>query len=63
MDLELDRAKVVARLTQEGWQLLRHGTDRDIYRHPAHAHPAILPRHRKLTPGVARSIAKLAGWR
>jgi predicted RNA binding protein YcfA (HicA-like mRNA interferase family) len=63
MDLELDRAKILARLTREGWELLRHGADHDPYRHPAHVHPVILPRHRRLTPGVARSIAKLAGWR
>ncbi|BCP51421.1 hypothetical protein K32_00380 [Kaistia sp. 32K] len=63
MDLELDRAKIIARLTREGWELYRHGADHDIYRHPAHPHPVILPRHRTLTPGVARNIAKLASWR
>lgn len=63
MDLELDRNKIVARLVREGRVFVRHGADHDIYRHPAFAQPAIVPRHRTVTPGVARSIAKLAGWR
>ena len=60
MPLETNTVKVKARLEKEGWQLVG-GTRHDKYRKPGM--PAILvPRHRTVTPGVARSIAKAAGW-
>ena len=60
--LELHRQKVAARLEREGW-IARHGRD-DIYEHPERPGRAtVVPRHRTLTPGVARSIAKIADWR
>ena len=46
---------------REGWQV-RHGGDHDVYKHPARPGRIILPRHRMLSPGVARVIAKQAGW-
>jgi hypothetical protein len=36
--------------------------DHDVYKHPARPGRIILPRHRMLSPGVARVIAKQAGW-
>ncbi len=63
MEPERDRGKIVARLTREGWELARHGGEHDIYRHPEKNFPVVVPRHRTLSPGVARSIAKAAGWR
>jgi mRNA interferase HicA len=59
--LETNRNKVAARLVREGWQV-RHGGDHDVYKHPARPGRIILPRHRMLSPGVARVIAKQAGW-
>jgi mRNA interferase HicA len=60
--LETNRTKVVARLQREGWQL-RHGGKHDIYQHPQWPDRAIVvPRHRTLSLGVARAIAKAAGW-
>jgi predicted RNA binding protein YcfA (HicA-like mRNA interferase family) len=59
---ETNTRKVVARLEREGWSKLPGGRH-DKYVH--HARPGVLivvPRHRELSPGVARSIAKLAGW-
>jgi predicted RNase H-like HicB family nuclease/predicted RNA binding protein YcfA (HicA-like mRNA interferase family) len=53
--------KVAARLLREGWEL-RHGADHDIYKHPTRSGRIILPRHRTLSPGVARAVAKQAGW-
>jgi len=44
-----------------GWVLVRHGGGHDVYRH-AQKGVVIVPRHRELSPGVARSIAKAAGW-
>jgi mRNA interferase HicA len=58
---ETNRSKVAARLVREGWQV-RHGGDHDVYKHPARPGRIILPRHRMLSPGVARVIAKQAGW-
>jgi len=59
---ETDRTKVVARLIREGWELARHGGSHDVFRHPTKRDVITVPRHRTLTPGVARSIAKTAGW-
>ena len=59
---ETNRRKVVARLTRDGWSFV-HGGEHDKFTHPNH--PGVLivvPRHRELSPGVARSIAKQAGW-
>lgn len=58
---ETDRAKVAARLVREGW-VIRHGSDHDVYKHPERPGRIVLPRHRTLSPGVARSVAKAAGW-
>jgi len=60
---ETNRAKVVRRLTQEGWRLARNGAEHDIYDHPSKAGVLTDPRHRTLSPGVARQIAKIASWR
>jgi mRNA interferase HicA len=57
---ETHRAKVVSRLLREGWELARHGSAHDVYRHPAKGVMAV-PRHRTLSAGVARSVAKAAG--
>jgi predicted RNA binding protein YcfA (HicA-like mRNA interferase family) len=60
--VETSQAKILQRLKAEGWFFVRHGVDHDIYRHPDRSGAIHLPRHRKLSPGVARSIAKAAGW-
>jgi predicted RNA binding protein YcfA (HicA-like mRNA interferase family) len=59
---ETNRNKVVTRLERDGW-VGRHGGDHDVYKHPARPGRIIVPRHRSLSPGVARAIAKAAGWR
>jgi predicted RNA binding protein YcfA (HicA-like mRNA interferase family) len=59
--LETDRRKVTGRLAGEGWQA-RHGGDHDVYKHPDRPGRIIVPRHRTLSIGVARAIAKAAGW-
>jgi len=60
---ETSRAKIIDRLTAEGWTLTRHGGDHDIWEHPDVMAPAIVPRHRELSVGVARQIARIAGWK
>lgn len=63
MKPETDKRKVVKRLEGAGW-IVRHGAEHDIYTHPSRPNQAaVVPRHRTLTLGVARSIAKAAGWK
>lgn len=57
---ETNRRKIVDRLEAEGWT--NHGGgNHDLYRHPTLGAVAV-PRHREISPGVARDIAKRAGW-
>lgn len=59
--LEVNRAKIVRRLLKEGWKN-EGGTKHDAYTHPDFDFPVIVPRHKSLSPGVARTIARAAGW-
>jgi predicted RNA binding protein YcfA (HicA-like mRNA interferase family) len=62
MKLETDRSKIVARLEREGW-VSEGGAKLDKFAHPERPGVKIMvPRHKTLSPGVARSIAKAAGW-
>ena len=59
---ETNRRKVAARLARDGWSLV-HGGEHNKYTHPDHRDVLIvLPCHRELSKGVARSIARQAGW-
>jgi mRNA interferase HicA len=58
---ETNRSKVAARLRRDGW-IERHGGDHDVYKHPGKLGRIVVPRHRDLSPGVARAIARAAGW-
>jgi predicted RNA binding protein YcfA (HicA-like mRNA interferase family) len=60
--VETNRARILQRLEADGWIFVRHGADHDIYRHPGKPGAIHLPCHRTLSPGVARSIARAAGW-
>ncbi|MGE3833006.1 MAG: type II toxin-antitoxin system HicA family toxin [Parvibaculaceae bacterium] len=42
--------------------MARHGAEHDIYRKSGEMRVLSVPRHRELSPGVARQIAKVAGW-
>jgi predicted RNA binding protein YcfA (HicA-like mRNA interferase family) len=62
MGNETNVRKITARLEREGW-IKAHGGRHDKYEHPKHPDVTlIVPRHRELSPGVARDIAKKAGW-
>ena len=58
---ETNRAKVVSRSEAEGWANAGGGSHGKFIKADA-AYPIVVPRHRTLSPGVARSIAKAAGW-
>lgn len=60
MPYETNTAKVVARLLGEGWEQVG-GRKHDKFRKSG-VGTVMVPRHRTLTPGVAQSIAKAAGW-
>jgi predicted RNA binding protein YcfA (HicA-like mRNA interferase family) len=58
---ETNTRKIIARLEREGW-VNQGGGKHDIFRHPLRPVLIVVPRHRQQSPGVARSIAKSAGW-
>jgi predicted RNA binding protein YcfA (HicA-like mRNA interferase family) len=59
---ETNRRKIAARLSREGWSVV-HGGAHDKYTHTDKPGVTIVvPRHATLSPGVARSIARAAGW-
>lgn len=60
--IETNTRKIIARLEREGWTNIGGGSH-DRFVNSAHPETMIpVPRHRELTPGTARSIAKAAGW-
>ncbi len=60
MQYETSTKKIKARLEYDGWEMVG-GSKHDKYRKVGQ--PAIMvPRHKVVTAGVARSIAKAAGW-
>lgn len=60
--METNRKKIVGRLEREGW-VNKGGKEHDKFVHETKKGVIIVPRHAELSPGVARSIAKAAGWR
>ena len=59
--IETSTRKITARLEREGW-VNAGGAKHDRFTHPVHSGFVIVPRHREQSPGVAKSIAKGAGW-
>jgi predicted RNA binding protein YcfA (HicA-like mRNA interferase family) len=59
--IETNTRKIISRLKAEGWRDIGGGKH-DKFEHPNRPETMIVPRHKELSPGVARSIAKLAGW-
>lgn len=58
---ETSRAKIVRRLEREGW-INEGGGKHDIFRHPGRGIVFALPRHRTVSIGIARDLARVAGW-
>ena len=60
--VETNTRKIIARLEKDGWTNVGGG-NHDRFINKAQPETMIpVPRHRELSPGVARSIAKAAGW-
>ena len=60
--METSTRRIRQRPEREGWYLARHGRRHDIYWHTEIKTAIKVPRHRTVSPGVARDIAKVAGW-
>ena len=60
--IETKTDRIRRRLEKDGWYLARHGSVHEVYRHTRIQGIITLPRHKTVSPGVARSIAKKAGW-
>lgn len=61
MLVETNTAKVMARLKKDGW-VAAGGSKHDKFVNASGTQTIIIPRHRTLSIGVARIIAKQAGW-
>jgi predicted RNA binding protein YcfA (HicA-like mRNA interferase family) len=57
---ETNTSKIKRRLEAEGWENFGGGRH-DKFKKAGHS-SVMVPRHRTVTPGVAESIAKAAGW-
>lgn len=58
--IETNRNAIARRLEKEGWTNAG-GAKHDLFRRPGDR-AITVPRHRVLSAGVARMIAKAAGW-
>jgi len=56
-----NRRKIVARLLEDGWQTIGGGEHENFVK-PGYRMIQV-PRHKTVSKGVARSIAKAAGWK
>ena len=60
--METNRSRIERRLIREGWYLVRHGSNHDVFGHTNFDATIRLPRHRTVSIGVARQISKTVGW-
>ena len=59
---ETNTRKIIARLEREGWVNIGGGNHDRYVNNQCPGEMIPVPRHRELSPGTARSIAKAAGW-
>ena len=60
--VETNTRKIVARLGKDGWINIGGGSHDRFVNDKQPGAMITVPRHRELTPGTARSIARAAGW-
>lgn len=60
-DIETNSRKIIRRLEKEGWAT-KGGGEHAVFKHPSRRGRIQVPRHNEVSIGVARSIAKIAGW-
>ena len=59
--IETNTRKIVRRLKSDGW-VSEGGSKHEKFSHPSRGDKIMVPRHRVQSDGVARQIAKTAGW-
>lgn len=57
----MKRDELIRHITQQGCQLLRHGSRHDIYINPASGKKQPVPRHSEIDNALARHIKKYLG--
>ncbi len=60
--VETNVRKVIESLKADGWTSIGGGSHDRFVRKDRPEMMIVVPRHRERSPGVARSIAKAAGW-
>ncbi|MDR6794588.1 putative RNA binding protein YcfA (HicA-like mRNA interferase family) [Pseudarthrobacter oxydans] len=55
---EIKRKDAEAELIKAGWRIIRQSGKHDVWASPDGAVTVAVPRHRTISPGVARQIAK-----
>jgi len=61
--MERNSRKLLGKLQQDGWQVVRIRGDHHILQHPDFAHSIVVPHPKKDLPfGLVRKIYKDAGW-
>ncbi|RHP98992.1 type II toxin-antitoxin system HicA family toxin [Roseburia sp. AM51-8] len=55
----MKRADLIRTLEQNGWYLLRNGSNHDIYTNGVKKEP--IPRHKEISERLAKTILKRAG--
>jgi predicted RNA binding protein YcfA (HicA-like mRNA interferase family) len=59
---ETNTRKIIAMLLADGWHSIGGGSHDRFIHDERPGEMITVPRHRELSPGTARSIAKAAGW-
>lgn len=59
---ETNVRKIIRRLEAEGWRNVSGGSHDRFVHDDRPGEMIVVPRHREVSPGVGRSIAKAAGW-
>jgi predicted RNA binding protein YcfA (HicA-like mRNA interferase family) len=60
--VETNARKIADRLKADGWTNKGGGRHDRFVNESQPEKMIVVPRHREISPGVARSIAKAAGW-
>ncbi|MDE8671027.1 MULTISPECIES: type II toxin-antitoxin system HicA family toxin [Micrococcaceae] len=55
---EIKRKEAEAELTKAGWRIIRQTGKHDVWASPDGTVTVAVPRHRTISPGVVRQIAK-----
>lgn len=61
--MERNSRKLIKKLTQDGWALIRTSGSHHVFQHPKRDATIVVPHPRKALPvGLVREIYRVAGW-